>query len=48
MEEEEEALEGYLMWTPRPRCCPEHSRQKKIPKVTEAHWGLGFPQSKHL
>ena len=31
--------------TPKPRCCPEHSKQTKIPYDTEAHWGLAAPQS---
>uniref|UniRef100_A0A8W7PY71 Uncharacterized protein n=1 Tax=Anopheles coluzzii TaxID=1518534 RepID=A0A8W7PY71_ANOCL len=34
--------------TPRPRCLPEHSRQIQMPYVTETHWGLWVPHSKHF
>ncbi|KAL9266941.1 Dolichyl-diphosphooligosaccharide--protein glycosyltransferase subunit 4A-like protein [Drosera capensis] len=33
------------MWTPRPRCFPEHSRHMKMPYVTEAHCGFFWEQS---
>ena len=36
------------MCTPRPRCTPEHSRQKKHPYDTDAHCGLRVLQSQHI
>mmetsp|Transcript_11144 Transcript_11144/g.23070 ORF Transcript_11144/g.23070 Transcript_11144/m.23070 type:complete len:205 (+) Transcript_11144:500-1114(+) len=35
------------MWVPRLRCCPLHSRQTKIERVTEHHSGDILPQSMH-
>ena len=35
------------MWTPSPRCFPEHSRHMKIPYETEAHCGFFCAQSTH-
>ena len=32
---------------PSPRCCPEQSRQMKMPKVDDAHVGFRAGQSKH-
>ena len=34
-----------LICTPRPRWAPEHSRHKKMPYETEAHWGFLASQS---
>ena len=36
-----------LMWTPRPRCTPLHSRHMKMPYDTDAHCGLRVLQSTH-
>lgn len=33
---------------PTHRCTPEHSRQNRVPKLTEAHCGCCWPQSAHL
>jgi len=33
------------MWVPKPLCCPLHSKQTKMPRVTEAHSGDIRPQS---
>lgn len=37
-----------LMWTPKARCWPLHSKQNKLPNETDAHWGFGWLQSQHF
>jgi hypothetical protein len=38
---------GPLQRVGFPRTCPEHSRQKSVPKVIDAHCGFGVRQSTH-